>query len=156
MPDLQQDSNLYEEPENYEEKYNKFFEPLSGQTGDYLAFPGFGFWTRNYAEFVANITVDMPDIVSNPQIFCENIITMIYYHQEGQNPLQNNGSEAVLPNCAPFWDKVSCFPATEAGEQSVIPCPEYILGTAYDTSGKKLSFFYKYIGMICRGGVIEE
>ena len=82
----------------------------------------------------------MPDIVANPQIFCENIITSIYYLQQDQNPVQNNGSEAVLTNCAPFWDKVSCFPATEAGEQSVIPCPEYILGTAYDTSGKKLIF----------------
>ena len=146
MPDLQQDSNLYEEPQNYEEKYNQFFEPLSGsQTGDYLAFPGFGFWTRNYAEYLANITIDMPDIVSHPQLFCENIITTVYYHQQDYNPVQNNGSEAVLPpNCAPFWDQVSCFPATEAGEQSVIPCPEYILGTAYDTSGKKLIFF-KYI-----------
>ena len=132
--------------------HNQFFEPLSGQTGDYLAFPGFGFWTRNYAEYLANITHDIPDIVSSPQLFCENIITMLYYHQQDQNPLQNNGSEAVVPNCAPFWDQVSCFPATEAGEQSVIPCPEYILGTAYDTSGKKLIFFkYMYIGMICRG-----
>ena len=88
----------------------------------------------------------MPDIVSHPQLFCENIITMVYYHQQDYNPVQNNGSEAVLPNCAPFWDKVSCFPATEAGEQSVIPCPEYILGTAYDTSGKKIDFFKNIYG----------
>lgn len=86
---------------------------------------------------MANITQDIPHIVSSPQLFCENVITTIYYHQ---NPLQNNGSETVLPNCAPFWDQASCFPATEAGEQSVIPCPEYILGTAYDTSGKKTFF----------------
>ena len=89
----------------------------------------------------------MPSVVASPQMFCENIITMIYYHQQDPNPVQNNGSETVLPNCAPFWDQASCFPATEAGEQSVIPCPEYILGTAYDTSGKKTIFVFI---MVCR------
>ena len=97
-----------------------------------MSFPGFGFWPRDYAEFLANFTADIPEYTASHSLFCE-LIKSIYTNQHAQiNPLLNE-TEIM---CPPFWDDISCFPATDAGEQSVIPCPEYILGTPYDTSGR--------------------
>ena len=121
---------------DYEEIYNQFFEPLRSQTGYYLSFPGFGFWTRDYAESLANFISDMnmTEYVAKHESLCSLIE---YIHDSTSNTQQViNGT---VPNmCPPFWDKASCFPATEAGQSSVIPCPEYILDTAYDTSGKNI------------------
>ena len=64
---------------------------------------------------------------------CKIVKTM--YHKEGLYPMTyssfvNQGNkEAIVAAedtnvdvCAPFWDSLSCFPATPAGEDQVIPC----------------------------------
>ena len=103
-----------------------------------MSFPGFGFWPRDYAEFLANFTADIHEYTASHSLFCE-LIKSIYTNQHAQvNPLLND-TETM---CPPFWDDISCFPATDAGEQSVIPCPEYILGTPYDTSGRIFLNYY--------------
>ena len=112
--------------ENFSELHRKFFDPLSSQDGYYLSFPGFGFWTRDYAEFLANFTEKTPEMLANNGKFCE-VISYLFHYQHGVNNTEM---------CPPFWDDLSCFPATPVGQISVIPCPEYILNTPYDTSSK--------------------
>jgi hypothetical protein len=80
-----------------------------------------------YAVKLANITDQVPSLLANHSAVCE-IITMLFHIEYG-----HNSSPEI---CAPMWDNLSCFPATEAGQQSVIPCPQYIIMTPYDTSRK--------------------
>ena len=57
------------------------------------------------------------------------------YHQENLHPDNVRLSSSNIPNtmdnntkistdsfCPPFWDTLSCFPATPAGKVQVIPC----------------------------------
>ena len=119
-------------PPNYKEIYLQFFSPLKSKDGgEILSFPGFGFWEREYAEFLANFTREIPSLLADHGYFCEKVIHSLF--NEIQLPqLQQNGTKM----CPPFWDTISCFPATDAGQLSVIPCPYYIGDTKYDTSGK--------------------
>ena len=110
--------------------FDKFFSPLK-EDGDLLPFPGFGFWYREYAELLHNLTYPDPEIVGDPQGLCDFYITYLF----------NLTSSASIA-CPPLWDKISCFPGTDAGQLSVIPCPHYIQQTQYDTSGKQCSFLY--------------
>ena len=61
------------------------------------------------------------------RIYSRNCPSTIYFFKIG---MQICSSQSNKSCGAPFWDQVSCFPATEAGEQSVIPCPKYIFGIA--------------------------
>jgi hypothetical protein len=69
----------------------------------------------------------VPSLLANHSAVCE-IITMLFHIEYGKN-----SSPEI---CAPMWDNLSCFPATEAGQQSVILCPQYIIMTPYDASHK--------------------
>ena len=118
--------------------FDKFFSPLK-EDGDLLPFPGFGFWYREYAELLHNLTYPDPEIVGDPQGLCDFYITYLF----------NLTSSASIA-CPPLWDKISCFPGTDAGQLSVIPCPHYIQQTQYDTSGKQCIFLYfVYINKTC-------
>ena len=102
----------------------EFFLPLQeSPKSQYVSFPGFGFWDRIYAETIANITQEpqYSDALRSQSALCD-FITLI----TDQNPAQ----------CPPFWDDLSCFPATEVGQLSVIPCPSFIINVPYDTSRK--------------------
>ncbi len=106
--------------------WKHFFAPLQTRDSEVvLPFPGFGFWSRDYAEFLANFTAPNPELVADPKTMCD-VIAYLFQAQYGQSDQM----------CAPYWDNISCFPATERGKISVVPCAEYIKNVPYDTSGK--------------------
>ncbi len=49
---------------DYQSIYNEFFAPLTSSQADILPFPGFGFWTRDYAKWLANVTAESTSIGS--------------------------------------------------------------------------------------------
>ena len=111
---------------DYDSIYQDFFAPLAESEAEFVAFPGFGFWPREYAQLLANITAGAPEILLNHGELCK-IIAFLFEQQYGANQTDL---------CPPLWDNLSCFPAIEAGQLSVIPCPQFILNTPYDTSSK--------------------
>ena len=120
------------------EIYNNFFSPLNQDDNAddyYLSFPGFGFWTRDQAQLLAEVTRDSPDLVADHGTLC-SVISYLFNNSE--NVTEADGSTVAM--CPPYWDDLSCFPATEVGQLSVIPCPQYILKTPYDTSRKCIYF----------------
>ena len=82
------------------------------------------------------------------------------YHEEGIYPNTHKSiyhdKEATETSeerfCPPFWDSLSCFPATPAGELRVIPCMTemqtihygQIHKTLLDTTSKSLLLYIRY------------
>ena len=118
--------------------WQDFFSPLE-KKGDILPFPGFGFWPRNYAETVKQLTETIPQVVAQHDTLCDEVINKIMY-QMYDTPDADGSADGNQTNtqmqCEPFWDKISCLPATNAGQLSVIPCPSKILDQHYYTSSK--------------------
>ena len=102
-----------------------FFSPLlENPEAETLSFPGFGFWSRKYAsELESLIRNQFADLLSNRESVCTLLQTM---------PIAANTAEM----CPMKWDSLSCFPAAEVGQLSIIPCPKYIKGVEYDTTRK--------------------
>ena len=65
-------------------------------------------------------------------------------YKKGVVPSQSYGYEdrilesgpASATMCPPMWDRASCFPATHAGQMSVIPCMAEFNEVYYDTTGR--------------------
>ena len=124
----------------YKKVWQDFFSPLEKQ-GDILPFPGFGFRPRNYAETVKELTETIPQVVAQHELLCDEVINKIMYQMYDTPDAGTNQTNTQMLQCEPFWDKISCLPATNAGQLSVIPCPSKILDQHYDTSSKL--FFHK-------------
>ena len=82
---------------------------------------------------------------------CAIVIRM--YDEEGLYPTKYTpilpldkemAENSGMKLCSPFWDSLSCFPATPAGEVKVIPCMaeiqtvhrDQIYNYKYDTTSK--------------------
>ena len=116
---------------------NKFFTPLldaqNAGEEDVLAFPGFGFWPKWYAEYVyaASTQIGLDDSFFESDANICNIIQTL--HPDISNGSSDSSQGKI---CGPLWDELSCFPAAVAGQISEIPCPEEIKGVPYDTARK--------------------
>ena len=106
-----------------------FFSPLRTSDADTLSFPGFGFWSRKYAqelETTLTQTLKLGNVLGDQASLCTVLMELAGL------AVQNTEM------CPMKWDSLSCFPATEVGQLSVIPCPKYIKQVRYDTNGKSL------------------
>lgn len=124
----------------YKKVWQDFFSPLEKSQGDVLPFPGFGFWSRSYAETVKELTKTEKWVVAEHELLCDEVINKVMYHAVYNTADDANNQTNTQQMCEPFWDKISCLPATHAGQLSVIPCPSKILDTHYDTASKLFSF----------------
>ena len=103
-----------------------FFSPLRTSDADTLPFPGFGFWSRKYAQDLETTliqTLNFGSVLGDQASLCTVLMELAVQNTE---------------MCPMKWDSLSCFPATEVGQLSVIPCPKYIKQVPYDTNGKSL------------------
>lgn len=97
-----------------------------------IAFPGFGFLPRWYATYLFNFTRGFPEaFLSNYSAMC-NVVSQFY--DAGISPVAPVNGGSAQNTCSPLWDTASCFPATVAGQVSVIPCPAEVSGLFFDTS----------------------
>ena len=111
-----------------------------------VKFPGFGFWPLWYWETFRNLTVSRnvtqmePSPGERNEAMCE-IVKELF--AAGLQPVSHDllASDTDKPYtelCQPFWDGVSCFPATMAGLTRVIPCMSEFDGVRY-TGTRKLN-----------------
>ena len=104
-----------------------------------VKFPGFGFWPLWYWETFRNLTVSRnvtqmePSPLERNKAMCD-IVEELF--AAGLQPVSHDllASDTDKPDtelCQPFWDGVSCFPATVAGLTRVIPCMSEFDGVRY-------------------------
>ncbi len=127
-------------PSGAVEAHTNFFKPLTDSSPlasneTKLPFPGFGFWPKSYAEILYDFTLKYGyvEFFNDRRSICD-IVTNVDLNLG----LSDVFADSNEPKCPPMWDDLSCFPATVAGQISVIPCPEEIKGVPYDTSRKCL------------------
>ena len=109
-----------------------------------VKFPGFGFWPLWYWEMFRNITMTLNvthlfhgDSKGRNKAMCDVVDNLF---QQGLYPIDDHLIDSFKTDeCSPFWDSISCFPATPAGQERVIPCMSEFGGVQYNTSSKSPS-----------------
>ena len=110
-----------------------------------IAFPGFGYWPRWYADTFRNLSLKaaLPNYLNDTELRNRNLCDIVtFMYKEGVVPNRNLALDRVEDGvsgimCPPLWDRASCFPATHAGQMSVIPCMAEFNEVYYDTTGRR-------------------
>jgi len=110
-----------------------------------IAFPGFGYWPRWYADTFRNLSLKaaLPNYLNDTELRNRNLCDIVtYMYKEGVVPNRNLALDRIEEGvsgimCPPLWDRASCFPATHAGQMSVIPCMAEFNEVYYDTTGRR-------------------
>ena len=114
---------------NHPQFLDDFFSPLrENPEAETLSFPGFGFWSRKYASELESNFQPFADLLSDRESVCALLQKM---------------AANTAEMCPMKWDSLSCFPATEVGQLSIIPCPKYIKGVPYDTTRKYFPIYFQ-------------
>ena len=114
---------------NHPQFLDDFFSPLrENPEAETLSFPGFGFWSRKYASELESNFQHFADLLNDRESVCALLQKM---------------AANTAEMCPMKWDSLSCFPATEVGQLSIIPCPKYIKGVPYDTTRKYFPIYFQ-------------
>lgn len=115
-----------------------------------VKFPGFGFWPLWYWEMFRNLTITRNitetavDSNDRDMGMCDVVKDLF---GQGLTPIDDHLIDTPLgdpkpTDCSPFWDGVSCFPATAPGQTRFIPCMAEFGGVQYDTSGRVFDILF--------------